>query len=287
MLKRLLIGSLLLLFTIVAPAAVADEPLPKGAEGAFVLSATHGYKVFGLIGSTGEAGGRSGALSLFVGKPGAEAVYVVRGEVTREHVHFDLGPVGEVDLVVQPTGRMETVGSQCGKSTKLPGEEYVGTIAFHGEGGFAEVEASRAPLRLKPIFDLVCAGSVGTGTVTGQGLRGVELKVARSGGPRLRLDQNHPGAPVFYEAHMTEKEGAVRVIRTVTGRLGGGALRYSPSLSAAGLSAGAPFSGAATYAGKRLPRGARPGNGTWRGNLKIDFPGHTAAPSPVPNSPRR
>lgn len=218
-------------------------------------------------------------LSLFVDKRGADATYLVHGEVTGDHVHVDLGQLGEIDVAVRPTGRMETVGSECGKPTQVEGQEYVGTIAFHGEEGFTEVEASRAPLRLEPILELVCGGLTVQGTTTGGGrLPGAELRITRTGGPRLRLDQNHRGARVFYEAHMTEKEGAVRVNRTVAGHLGGGALRYDPSLSTAAFAAGAPFSGRATYVGRRPPRETRPGEGTWRGDLTVDFPGHADVP---------
>jgi hypothetical protein len=275
MLKRLLIDlvTLVALLAAVAPSAIADEALPKGAEGTFQLQGTNGYKVFGLIGSTGKARA-SGLLALSVSNRAGDATYIVRGEVTKEHVHFDLGLLGEIDVAVQPTGRMETVGSECGRSTRLEGEEYVGTIDFHGEEGFTEVEASRAPLRLEPFFDFVCAGTVGVGTTEGRGLPGVQIDVESNEGPRLKLDQNHPGAPVVYEAHLSEKEGEIHVMRTVTGRLGAGALRYGSSLDSASFDPAAPFSGSATYRGRRPWHEARPGEGTWRGDLKVDFPGH-------------
>jgi hypothetical protein len=270
--RGLLIAAVALVLAVGAAAASADEPLPKGDEGAFELHGTNGYEVHGLIASTGT----SGVLLLFVGKPGAEATYQARGEVTREHVRFDLGRLGEIDLAVQPIGRMETVRPACGKPVTVEGQEYVGTIAFHGEEGFTDAEASRAPLELKPILDLVCGGAPESDTLSSGRLPGVQLNIAHKGGPSLRLDQNHPGARVFYEAHLSEKMGAIRVSRAVEGHLGGGALHYAPSLATATFSAATPFSGTATYSGKRPPRQARPGNGTWSGNLKVDFPGHAA-----------
>src|ERR1700761_8884244 len=68
-------------------AASADEPLSKGAEGAFELKGTNGYRIVGLVGSTGE--GNGSVLTLLVGVSGGGAVYSVRGEVTKEHVRFD------------------------------------------------------------------------------------------------------------------------------------------------------------------------------------------------------
>ena len=201
MFKRLLIPTLLAVLLVAAPVATADEPLPKGLEGSFQLKGTNGYKLWGIIGSTGS----EGTLALFVTKDRASATYTARGEVTREHVHFDLGELGEIDVAVQPTGRLENIKSECGKPTKLEGEEYVGAIAFHGEEGFTVAEATRAPLRLKPLFDLVCAGFSAGGTSSGRGLPGVELKVVGEDGTRLRLDQNHPGARVDYEAKLSEQ----------------------------------------------------------------------------------
>ncbi|HEX4305362.1 MAG TPA: hypothetical protein VHZ54_04955 [Solirubrobacterales bacterium] len=274
MLKRCLIGTLLVLLAFAAPAASADEPLSKGAEGAFELHGTHGYGLFGLIASTGT----TGVLDLFVSKPGANAIYVTHGEVTREHVRFDLWPLGEIDVAVQPTGQKETVRPACGKPVEVEGEEYVGAIDFHGEEGFTAAEADRTPLRLEPILDLVCGGGVGIGTVWGHGLPGAQLQIRHAAGPFLRLDQNHPRARVSYEAKMSEKVGAMRIYRSVKGRLGGGALSFSPSLDAASFSAASPFSGTGSYVGKRPPHEARPGQGTWRGSLKVDFPGHRGVP---------
>jgi len=203
---------------------------------------------------------------------------LVRGEVTRDHVHFDLGDVGEIDVAVQPTGRSETIGSKCGKPKRIEGQEYVGTIAFHGEEGFTDAGATRTPLRLDPILDLVCGGASSSETRSGRGLPGVGLKVLAKDGPRLRLDQNHPGARVSYEAEVNEEEGGVKVQRRVTGHLGAGALTYAPSLESARFCAAAPFSGQATYTGKTPPHETRPGRGTWRGALKVDLPGHAAVP---------
>ncbi len=268
------IGALLLVVLVVAPAARADEPLAKGAEGAFVLHGTHGYKLLGIVGSTGTPGPRgSGVLILSVSRKSDHVTYFVRGEVTKEHVHFDLGALGEIDAAVQPTGRNETVRSKCGKSATVEGQEYVGTVDFHGAEGFTEAAAARTPLRLDPLANLVCAGIAISEAPGGRG-PGIELKVAAKRGPRLTIEENRPGARVLYEASMTEKEGRVRVKRAISGHLGAGALRYPPSLTSATFAAGAPFSGKAIYSGAGPTRVGRPGKGMWRGSLEVDFPGH-------------
>jgi hypothetical protein len=270
MLRRLLFGLLaaLALLALVAPAAGADEPLGRGLEGSFTLKGTHGYEVKALISSFGE--GDLGQLVLFVGKKGEQAIYLVKGTVTKEAVDFDLGPLGEVDATVRPSGHQESITSQCGGGEKqnFEGEEYVGTLAFHGEEGFTEVEATQAPLRLaSALTELVCGPLTTEGREGGEGIPGAGLSIKRPRTASLRLTQNHPGAAVSYAAHMTEKEGTVRVERNVGGYLRGGAMTYASSLKTAHLKGAAPFSGSASYA-----------KAGWHGNLTVDFPGHGHVP---------
>jgi hypothetical protein len=279
MLRRVLSGVLVAVavLALVAPAANADEPLGKGLEGSFTLKGTHGYEIKALIASFGE--GDAGQLALFVGKKDQQAIYIVKGTVTRESVDFDLGALGEVKATVQPTGKKETLSSECagGEKQTIEGAEYVGTIAFHGEEGFTDVEATRAPLLLSPLTELVC-GATAVGHEGGDGLRGAGLAIKRKGGPSLKLAQNRPGAGVFYSAHLKETDGAVTVERTVGGYLGGSALTFAPSLATAHFAGAAPFSGSATYTGMSLPSISHPGKGPWRGSLTVDFPGHANVP---------
>jgi hypothetical protein len=65
----------------------------------------------------------------------------------------------------------------------------------------------------------------------------------------------------------------MRVERYVGGRLGAGALSYAQSLGSAVFTGAGPFEGEATYTGVHPPRGSHPGSGTWRGDLKVNFPG--------------
>jgi hypothetical protein len=267
------------LAALLAPAASADETLGKGLEGSFALKGTHGYEVKALIASYGE--GDAGQLVLFVGKSNQQAIYIAKGTVTKESVDFDLGALGEVKAAVRPSGKKETLTSECGEGEEqtIEGEEYVGTIAFHGEEGFTETEATRSPLLLaSTLTELVCGPLTTEGHEGGDGLRGAGLAIKRKGGPSLKLAKNRPGARVFYRAQMEEKEGTVMVERSVGGYLAPGALTFAPSLKTAHFSGAAPFSGSAAYIGKSLPRTSRPGRGPWRGNLSVDFSGHDDVP---------
>jgi hypothetical protein len=266
------------LAALLAPAASADETLGKGLEGSFVLKGTHGYEVKALIASYGE--GDAGQIVLFVGKSNQQAIYTAKGTVTKESVDFDLGALGEVRAAVRPSGKKETLTSECGEGEEqtIEGEEYVGTIAFHGEEGFTEAEATRARLSLAPLTELVCPAITTDGQEGGDGVHGAGLAIKRKGGPSLKLAKNRPGARVFYRAQMEEKEGTVMVERSVGGYLAPGALTFAPSLKTAHFSGAAPFSGSAAYISRSLPRTSRPGRGPWRGNLTVDFPGHDDVP---------
>jgi hypothetical protein len=269
MTRRLLSGLLatLALLGLVAPAASADETLKQGLDGSFALKGTHGYKLIALIGSTGK--GDEGVMILSVAKKGGAATYLARGEVTKEHVYFDLGDLGLVDLAVQPTGRQETVHSACGEPVTGEGSEYVGTIEFHGEEGFTEASATRARLNLKPLLEIVCPGPAEGGS-SNQNAAAVQLEASRKGGPKLGIAQKRPGAAVLYTAQVEEREGSLRVERRVGGRLAGGALHAAPSLATATLDGSGLLDGKGTY--KASPGGKR-ARGTWRGDLEVDFPG--------------
>jgi hypothetical protein len=263
---------------LLAPTASADETLGKGLEGSFTLKGTHGYEINALIGSYGK--GDTGQLVLFVGKSNQQAIYIVKGKVTKEAVDFDLGALGEVKAAVQPTGKVETLTSKCegGEKQTIEGAEYVGTIAFHGEEGFTEAAATRTPLSLAPLNELLCPAITTEGQEGGDGVHGAGLAIERKGGPSLKLAKNRPGARVFYQAQIKEKEGTVTVERSVGGYLAPSALSFALSLRTAHFSGAAPFFGSATYTAKSLPSVSRPGKGSWSGNLTVDFPGHADVP---------
>jgi hypothetical protein len=259
------------LAALLAPAASADETLKQGLEGSFALKATNGYKLSALIGSTGEG---NGLLILSVAKKGGGATYLAHGEVTKEHVHFDLGSLGLIDLAVHQTGRKETVTPSCGEPVPAEGLEYTGTIEFHGEEGFTEASATRARLNLKPILEIVCPGPAEGGT-SNLNAAAVQLEASLKGGPKLGLAQKRPGARVFYSASVEEREGSLRVERRVAGALSATSFHTAPSLATATVTGTGSLSGKGTYAQGQARKHPR---GTWRGNLKVDFPGRASVP---------
>jgi hypothetical protein len=110
------------------------------------------------------------------------------------------------------------------------------------------------------------------------GIPGARLKFGRKGGPKLQVNQNHPGATVRDEAQITERRPGLTINRVTGGYLAGGTFSFDPSLTKASFAPVAPFSGSATYRGLHPPRGTHVAHGTWRGNLTVDFPGHADVP---------
>jgi len=270
MFRRALWTAAALALILVVPVATAAEPAPRGAAGAFELQGTHGYKLTGMILSTGK----SGVLILYVQRKGAMAEYVARGTVTAEgDLDFELGALGRIEVAAQKPGRSETEHPSCGRPITHEVVEYVGTIEFHGEGGYTEVDATATPLTLKPLAELVCGGRVISEGIGGKG-PGVKVRVTETGGPSLTLQRNPgPHARVFYEARIKEERGGVRVDRSVTGHVSAASLHIDRAYDAANFAAGAPFAGEATYAQTRSARHLHRDQGTWRGDLTVDFPG--------------
>ena len=254
-----------------ATAATAPPPVELG--GAFELGGTQGFKIFGLVVSKG----RNADLTLFVARPNERATYSASGTREGEKLDFDLGSLGKVEVEAQPTGHTETVRPSCGRPITLEGREFVGTIEFHGEEGFTEVRAQKTPIRSDLLAEIGC-GSSSAGETFGEGIPGARLKVARRGGPKLQVNQNHPGGAVRYEAQIAETRPGLTIDRTVYGHLGAGAFGFDPMLTKASFTPGVPFRGSATYRGFRPPRGTHPAHGAWRGNLTVDFPGHADVP---------
>jgi hypothetical protein len=252
--------------------AAAAAPPRDVFGGVFELRGTHGFKVLGEIGAKDGAA----AMNLYVGRPREGAIYRVQGRLDGEEVDFDMGALGKVEVRAEPTGRKETVRPNCGKQMTLEAFDYVGTIEFHGEEGFTEAQAQRTPLRFDLLAEIGC-GVSSEGEEFSALEPGARLKVARKGGPKLQINQNHPGAPVRYEARITERRPGLTIDRSVGGYLAGGAFHFDPTLTKASFAPGAPFAGSAIYRGSDAPRETHPAKGAWSGNLTVDFPGHAGA----------
>jgi hypothetical protein len=273
MLRRVLCGAAVALAVLAfsaSTAVAAESSLAPG--GGFLLRGTHGYKLFALFGAQkGE-----GEMQLFVLRRSESAIYEAEGEVVGNRIDVDLGALGRIDLERRATGKTETIHA-CGRTEREPGYDFVGTIEFHGEEGFTEVTATRAEMDWKPLVSGVCE-FFGEGEEFGYGTPGVRIKVRKRRGPTLQLNQNRRGAGVVYRVELEQREGAVRVNRFVGGRLGADVLSFTSSLGSATFTGTGRFEGKATYVEAKPPRGTHPGQGAWRGDLTVDFPGAAGVP---------
>lgn len=253
--------------TMLAPTASAAGEPDTGAFNAFALKGSNGYKV--RVFAASERGYRKGGVLILVERKGRSASYYAPAAVTDTRVHAELGALGRIDVEFEPSGSKRTERSQCDPDTKLTYEEgsYVGSVEFHGEEGYTEVTATRAPLRLGFFLDFGCS-AVGSGELLGPGLPGARLR-ARKGGLVLQANQNRPGARVRLTASIFERHGSIRIGRQIETIDPSASFAIDPQLRSAVLRPQAPFSGTAVFR-RDAPRGDR-----WTGNLEIDFPGRS------------
>ncbi|HEV7400183.1 MAG TPA: hypothetical protein VGN84_07905 [Solirubrobacterales bacterium] len=86
--------------------------------------------------------------------------------------------LGEIAVTFHPSGQTHTERSECGgKPLSFDSGYYEGRIAFHGEEGFTEVEASAAPGDLGFLLNIVCPGI--SGSSGGSFMPGAELDIGQ------------------------------------------------------------------------------------------------------------
>jgi hypothetical protein len=239
------------------------------APGGFKLQSSNGYSIV-VFGAPARRG-RPAAVLIFVGGKRGSASYFAPARVTRTSIEAGLGDLGHIAVSFQPSGKSRTERSQCGgRSVSFDSGDYAGTIDFHGEEGYTDVEATRARGDLKFLLDAICPAP-GTSGI-GPGLPGAELRVRPIGsqsGPSLSLIENDPRAPVRLEASIEERRGEISIERSTAMTAPRTAFDYDSPLRTATVRPPAPFSGEATFR-----RTAKTRN-RWTGNLTVDLPGRS------------
>lgn len=260
------------------PVALASSTTGRAAAfvpPGFTLKSSNGFtiKLIALLGSTTS----SSAVSIVVVSDRTGAVsYFVPATTTEDSIEVDLGGLGHVAVSFHPTGGTTTEKSACDKRHTFHVENgyYEGTIDFHGEEGYTEVEASRAEGDAHMLLDIVC-GAEKDESGTGPGLPGAELRVRgprKSSLPSLTVVENDPRAPVQLEVNMGEQRGEISIERTIRMKAPRTAFDYDSKLRTATLDPPAPFSGKARFRRMGLHRSR------WRGNLTVDLPGRSNVP---------
>jgi hypothetical protein len=250
---------------LLAPALANASPPPTPPG--FTLQGSNGYSIF-VFGSPAHSGERA-EIGIVVTGRHSVAFYTAPATATETSIQADLGDLGEIAVAFHPSGRARTVRPGCGDNEPVSFDSghYEGTIAFHGEEGYTNVEASRAQGDLGFLLRIVCPGiSVGTG---GPFLPGAKLQANSSSrfGAKLTVIKNRPGARAHFEAGISEKHDGISIGRFVERTASAGTFGYDPKIRSATVRPPPPFSGTA-----RFRRAARPA-GRWTGDLTVDLPG--------------
>ena len=260
---------------VVPTAVLGDDGESSPQVTGFRLQATNGYE-FDAFAEV-PTGGTEGMIGIFLINGRRSAVtYAAPATVTASSIDADLGSLGRISVTRTTTGETRTVRAGCKpESTKqVETENYEGTIEFHGEEGFADVSATRAPL----VHEIVCtgrSGADGTGPAEKE-LPGARLDVERHVGHQYRVEfdaiQNRRGARTGVSVEVEEHRDGIEIHRATWTRASAGALRFDRHLRTATVRPPAPFAGHASFdAGAPLAR-------RWSGNLTADLPGHADLP---------
>lgn len=258
----LLVPGALLATLSVASASAA----PLGPPGGFTVKASRGYSIF--VAGVAARKGRPAAIGLFVIGRNSAAIYSAPAVVTETSIQADLGALGEIAVTFHPSGEARKMGPECNRRTvAFDSGYYEGTIDFHGEEGYTEVEDVRARGDIEFLLNLICPGISG---LKAPFLPGAELEIDSPRlGPRLKVVKNHPGSPAHFEAGISEKRHGISIARFIGTVAPARTFEYDPRVQTATLYPPAPFSGTA-----RFHRNAQPTN-RWTGDLAVDLPGRS------------
>lgn len=239
-------------------------PIPPG----FRLQASNGYTLF--VSGLGLTR-RSGALVLTAAKKGQEVRYEAPAAITETSIHADLGALGEISVEFRRSDKATTV--RCGKEPiRFDSGAWAGTIDFHGEEGYTDVEATSAPGYVESAALGPFCGGVSSGGSSNRA-KGAALYVRNPGlGPELSVYKHRPGAAALIVAYLSEWNEGIRVDRSTSEWMPGHDFSYAPSLRAATVAPPGPFSGTA-----RFDLGEKAGR-RWSGDLTVDMPGRADVP---------
>jgi hypothetical protein len=251
-----------------------NAPRTLSAPGGFTVKASNGYSMF-IVGSPSHSG-TPAAIVIFVTGKRAGAIYSAPATVTDTSLRADLGALGEIAVTFHPSGQARTVRSKCGaKPVSFDSGAYEGTIDFHGEEGFTDLEATRASGDLGFLVDLLCPGS--SGERGGPFLPAAELDVEANGprpgphlnreGPHLKVVKNRSSARAHFEVGVSEETEGISIDRFTSLIAPPHSFDYDPQVQTAVVRPPAPFSGTAHFR-----RNAKSAN-RWSGDLTVDLPG--------------
>jgi hypothetical protein len=251
------------------------EPLlvPAGFE----LPAGDGYTLHAV--ARAPFVGSEGSLQLTLSAKGREVTYEAPATVTETSIEADLGALGEIAVEFQRSNKAVSASCQRGE-VRFDSGSWVGTIQFHGEEGYAAVEATSARPNLKRVAGESCGPLFGSAESGPR--RGAELFIRNPGlGPQLSVYKHRPEAAALIVARLREyipgtssgHNTGIEIERTVGTWMPGSDFTYDRRrLRTATVTPPAPFAGTAHF-DHGLKAGMR-----WSGDLTVDMPGRADVP---------
>jgi hypothetical protein len=252
-------------------ASAASLTQPPPAPGAFRLETSNGYSMLVLAIPTYH--GQPAKVGVYVYKKYQGVSYSAPATVTENSIQANLGDLGEISVVFHPSGQLTTARPSCGgKSVSFDAGNYEGTIDFHGEEGYTEVETTSVPGDPEFWLNALCPVFEGGGSGGGS-LPGAELRVRNPQlGPEFSVTKNRPSAPAHFGVVVSEHVNGISIKRYVDMSLPPGTFRYDRRLLTATLHPPAPFAGTGRFVRSRKA-GKR-----WSGGLTVDMPGRADVP---------
>ncbi len=265
-----------ILLALLAAGPVSASPNPVAAMPAtafaaqapvvppsFQLQGSNGYTIVVLAGQ--PLSGRPGSVQIVARKGNMGVSYSAPATVTETSIAADLGALGAISVGFHPSGQFST--SKCaGRKIEVMGGSYEGTIAFHGEEGYTEIEAASVPADISPLLAAVCDFTTVTGGSPNS--RGAELFVRNPAlGPRFSVSKSGHASTSHFFVEVPEYSAGISIHRFASFSMPPGSFRYGPNLQTATVHPQAPFSGIAHFDRRRKA------NRRWSGDLTIDMPG--------------
>jgi hypothetical protein len=253
--------------------AAAKRPLP--APGSFRIQASNGYTLY-VMGVSGR-GDREGFVMVHAFARGKSVTYTVPATVTETSIQADLGPVGQIAVAFQRTGRAVRIPCR-GQKIAFDSGTYEGVVAFHGEEGYTAVDVTSVPGDARQWLDGICDGGWSFEVFAGRP-RGARLKVRNPAlGQEMSVHKSRPDAAGGITAWTREyTSNRISIERRVGMRIPSAAFTYDRRLRTATVRPAAPFSGSAHF-DRRKKAGQR-----WSGNLTVDLPGKSDLPLTGPS----
>ncbi len=259
----------LLIFAACPGVCLASDPASNvsfegpQARAEFSRKASNGYLILFEI--------NRGKASLTARSDEGTVIYRGQGSLVDGRVHFGLGKLGGIDVRFKPDGSVDYLRppKSCkGREQAVRSGAFIGSIRFRGESGYTRLNVHRvygtvaSPRSWKcPDTSVRFPGSaanlpVALGALTPHGH---VVFLAISGSERIPIR--------FFVAGTVQREGALRISRSVLVEGKPVSFDFLGDLSSATVDPPNPFAGTASF--KRNADGSK----EWSGTLSVALPG--------------